>query len=251
MSMPGAPGAAAGETLRHDSLASSAADWIAAHIISGDIKPGEKLTETSLAERMGISRSPVREALHALSRDGLITVEPRRGARVSRLDARDAADLYACRLLLEPPCTALAAAALTDATAAALENTFQRMAAAVAARDSMEYLDSLKDYNWTVLAACPNRILSDYAQSSWRSALRYWDLLVRGSGNYPAESLARNEKLHAAIRARAAEEAKQAAVDILEHGREAMLRMLGHLSADEHADSPADVSSSESAPTSS
>jgi DNA-binding GntR family transcriptional regulator len=251
MSMPGAPGAAAGETLRHDSLARSAADWIAAHIVSGDIKPGEKLTETSLAERMGISRSPVREALQALSRDGLITVEPRRGARVSRLDALDAADLYACRLLLEPPCTALAAAALTDATAAALENTFQRMAAAVAARDSMEYVDSLKDYNWTVLAACPNRILSDYAQSSWRSALRYWDLLVRGSGNYPAESLARNEKLHAAIRARAAEEAKQAAVDILEHGRDAMLRMLGHLSADEHADSLADVSSGESAPTSS
>jgi DNA-binding GntR family transcriptional regulator len=231
MSMPGALGAAAGETLRHDSLARSASDWIAAHIVSGDIKPGEKLTETSLAERMGISRSPVREALQSLSRDGLITVEPRRGARVSRLDAGDAADLYACRLLLEPPCTALAAAALTDATAAALENKFRRMAAAVAARDSMEYVDALKDYNWTVLAACPNRILSDYAQSSWRSALRYWDLLVRGSGNYPAESLARNEILQAAIRSRAAEEAKQAAVDILEHGRDAMLGILGHLSS--------------------
>jgi DNA-binding GntR family transcriptional regulator len=231
MSMPGALGAAAGETLRHDSLARSAADWIAAHIVSGDIKPGEKLTETSLAERMGISRSPVREALQSLSRDGLITVEPRRGARVSRLDAGDAADLYACRLLLEPPCTALAAAALTDATAAALENKFRRMAAAVAARDSMEYVDALKDYNWTVLAACPNRILSDYAQSSWRSALRYWDLLVRGSGNYPAESLARNEILQAAIRSRAAEEAKQAAADILEHGRDAMLGLLGHLSS--------------------
>jgi DNA-binding GntR family transcriptional regulator len=231
MSMPGALGAATCETLRHDSLARSAADWIAAHIISGDIKPGEKLTETSLAERMGISRSPVREALQSLSRDGLITVEPRRGARVSRLDAGDAADLYACRLLLEPPCTALAAAALTDATAAALENKFRRMAAAVAARDSMEYVDALKDYNWTVLAACPNRILSDYAQSSWRSALRYWDLLVRGSGNYPAESLARNEILQAAIRSRAAEEAKQAAVDILEHGRDAMLGILGHLSS--------------------
>jgi len=237
MAMPGTPGATAGEALRHDSLARSAADWIAAHIISGDIRPGEKLTETSLAERMGISRSPVREALQALSRDGLITVEPRRGARVSRLDAQDAADLYACRLLLEPPCTAQAAAALTDATATVLENTFQRMAAAVAARDSMEYVDALRDYNGTVLAACPNRILSDYAQSSWRSALRYWDLLVRGSGDYPAQSLARNEALHAAIRARAAPEARQAAVDILEHGRDALLDILGHLSAGELADS--------------
>jgi DNA-binding GntR family transcriptional regulator len=238
LSLSGAPGATVGETLRHDSLARSAADWIAAHIISGDIKPGEKLTETALAERMGISRSPVREALQALSRDGLITVEPRRGARVNRLDAQDAADLYACRLLIEPPCIALATATLTDATAAKLEKTFQRMAAAVAARDSMEYVDALKHYNWTVLAACPNRILSDYAQSSWRRALRYWDLLVRGSDNYPAESLARNQNLHAAIRARAAAETKQAAVDILEHGRDALLLILGHLSVGETKETP-------------
>jgi DNA-binding GntR family transcriptional regulator len=236
MSMPGAPGAGVGETLRQESLAKSAADWIAAHIISGDIKPGEKLTETGLAERMGISRSPVREALQALSLEGLITVEPRRGARVGRLDVQDVADLYACRLLIEPPCTAEATAALTDAAAAELENTFQRMTAAVAARDSMKYVDALKHYNGTVLAACPNRTLSGYAQSSWRSSLRYWDLLVRGSGNYPAESLARNENLHAAIRGRDAAAANQAAVDILEHGRDALLRILGQLSVGEHAD---------------
>src|ERR1700742_1609126 len=244
MSMPGAPGGAVGESLRHDSLARSAADRIAARIISGDIKPGEKLTETGLAERMGISRSPVREALRALSRDGLITVEPRRGARVNRLNARDVADLYTCRLVLEPPCTALAAAALTDVTAASLEKTFERMAAAVTAHDSMEYVDALKEYNWTVLAACPNRILSDYAQSSWRSSLRYWDLLVRASDNYPAESLARNENLHAAIRARAVAEAEQAVVNILEHGRDAVLRILGHLSVGEHPDSLSEVPAS-------
>ena len=228
----GAPGAPAGETLRQDSLARSAADWIAAHIVSGDIKAGEKLTETGLAERMGISRSPVREALQALSRDGLITVEPRRGARVTRLNAQDAADLYTLRLLIEPPCTALAATALTAGTAAELDTTFGRMAAAVAARDPMEYVDALKHYNWTVLAACPNRILSDCAQSSWRSSLRYWDLLVRGSGDYSAGSLARNQALHAAIRARNAAGARQAATDILEHGRDELATILTHLTAD-------------------
>ena len=96
------PVAAGNDLLRHDSLARSAANWIAEHIISGDIKPGEKLTEAGLAERMGVSRSPVREALQALSREGLIILEPRRGARVNRLDAGDMADLYACRLLIDP-----------------------------------------------------------------------------------------------------------------------------------------------------
>jgi DNA-binding FadR family transcriptional regulator len=114
----------------------------------------------------------------------------------------------------------------------------------VVAHDSIKYVDALKHYNWTVLAACPNRILSDYAQSSWRSAVRYWDLLVRGSDNYPAESLARNQSLHTAISARTATEARQASTDILEHGRDAMLRILGHLSASEHPDSPLPVPTS-------
>ena len=226
MSTPTVPAALGSGPIRQDSLAKTAADWIAGHIISGDIKPGEKLTETSLAEQMGVSRSPVREALQALSREGLITVQPRRGARVSRLDAHDAADLYACRLLIEPPCIALTAAALTGGTAAELEAALRRMAAAVATRDSMEYVDALKDYNWTVLTACPNRMLSGYAQSSWRSALRYWDLLVRGPGNYLAESLARNESLHLAIRGRDAAKSERAATGILEHGRDELLRIL-------------------------
>jgi DNA-binding GntR family transcriptional regulator len=231
MSLPGGPTPSRRDALWHNSLARSAADWIAAHIISGDIKPGEKLTEIGLAERMGVSRSPVREALQALSREGLIIMEPRRGARVGRLNASDAADLYACRLLIEPRCAALAAAALTDATAADLEATFQRMVAAVAARDPMEYVDALKHYNGTALAACPNRVLVGFAQASWRSSLRYWDLLVRGSDNYLASSLARNEHLHVALCKRAEAETERAATDILKHGRDELLRILGHLAA--------------------
>jgi DNA-binding GntR family transcriptional regulator len=223
------------DLLRHDSLARSAADWIADHIISGDIKPGEKLTETGLAERMGVSRSPVREALQALSREGLITLEPRRGARVGRLDARDVGDLYACRLLLEPACIAQTAAALTDATAAELETTYQQMAKAVADHDAAEYVETLKHYNWTALTACPNQVLSGYAQNTWRSSLRYWDLLVRGPGNYLTDSLARNKHLHEAIRARFAAETEHAAAETLEHGRDTLLRILTQLSADGEA----------------
>jgi DNA-binding GntR family transcriptional regulator len=222
------PVATGSDLLRHDSLARSAANWIAEHIISGDIKPGDKLTEAGLAERMGVSRSPVREALQALSRDGLITLEPRRGARVDGLHAGDMADLYACRLLIEPRCTALAAKELTAETVADLKTTFERMVAAVAAHDPAEYVDALEHYNGTVLAACPNRPLSGYAQSSWRSSLRYWDLLVRGAESYLAESLERNKRLHEAIIARSASAIEDAAIDILEHGRDELLRILSH-----------------------
>jgi len=219
------------DMIRHDSLARSAADWIAAHIISGDIEPGQKLTESGLAERMGVSRSPVREALLALSREGLITMEPRRGARVSRLDASDAADLYECRMLVEPRCVSLAARALSDETLAELDATFERMTAAVAARDPMEYVEALKHYSGVALAACPNRALAAMTQNASRSALRYWDLLVRGSSTYMADSLAQNERLHKAMRKRSAAEAEQAAISVLEQGRKELLRILDHLAS--------------------
>jgi DNA-binding GntR family transcriptional regulator len=225
-------GDSGGGRLRHDSLARSAADWIAEHIISGEVKPGEKLTEAGLAERMGVSRSPVREALQALSREGLIILEPRRGAYVSELNARDVSDLYACRLLLEPSCAGQAAAVLTDATAGELDKTFQQMEQAVTDRELAEYIESLKHYNETLLAACPNRVLSGYAQNAWRSSLRYWELLIRGSVDYPVESLARNRHLHDAIRARFAAEAEYACAKTLEHGRDQILAILDQLAVD-------------------
>jgi DNA-binding GntR family transcriptional regulator len=221
--------------LRHDSLARGAADWIAEHIISGEIKAGEKLTESGLAERMGVSRSPVREALQALSREGLIILEPRRGARVSELNAREVRDLYACRLLLEPSCAAQAAAVLTEATARELEKTFQQMEQAVADHEVAEYIEALKHYNETLLAACPNRALSGYAQNTFRNSLRYWELLIRGSINYPAESLDRNRHLHEAVRARFAAETEHATVKTLEHGRDQILSILDQIAADEKA----------------
>jgi DNA-binding GntR family transcriptional regulator len=221
-----------GDMLRHDSLARGAADWIAGHIISGEIKAGEKLTETGLAGQMGVSRSPVREALQALSREGLIIIEPRRGARVAELDARNVRELYECRLLIEPACTAQAAAALSAATARDLEQTFQRMEQAVAGHEVAEYIEALKHYNATLLAACPNRTLSGYAQNTFRNSLRYWELLIRGSVNYPAESLDRNRHLHDAVRARFVGETEYATVKTLERGRDQILRILDQLAAD-------------------
>ena len=101
----------------HASLAELAADWITSHIVAGDIRPGDKLTEVALAEAAGMSRSPIREALRALSRQGLVDIEPRRAATVALLGAADAADLYECRLLIEPRCMALAAPEVTTAPA--------------------------------------------------------------------------------------------------------------------------------------
>ena len=215
--------------LSQDSLAISAAEWITNRILEGRIGPGEKVTEVGLAEQMGVSRSPVREALRALSRGGLIVVEPRRGAFVAELDTTNAADLYACRLLLEPACARLAVGELDTHGVKNLAGIFDRMRHAAKQHDAAAYVVALKDYNWNLLDACPNRLLFGFAESSWQASLRYWDLMVRGSPDYLNKSLRRNREMHRAIQARDAEAAGRVSVAVLEFGREELLKLLARL----------------------
>jgi DNA-binding GntR family transcriptional regulator len=70
-------------------------------IVEGKIQPGERLSESDLAEKFDVSRTPVREAIRQLSQTGLVRLVPRRGGYVSLPTAKDAADLYEIRIALE------------------------------------------------------------------------------------------------------------------------------------------------------
>lgn len=70
-------------------------------ILEGALKEGSKLTEESLAKQLGISKSPVREALNRLESEGLVSIEPRRGAFVRTFSLQEACDLFDVRLVLE------------------------------------------------------------------------------------------------------------------------------------------------------
>lgn len=227
--MDSAAGAPALPGLSHESIAISAAAWITDRILEGRIGPGEKITEASLAEQMGVSRSPIREALRALSRGGLIVVEPRRGAFVAELDRNNAAELYVCRLLLEPTCAGIAVQHMDDLREQKLTAIFQRMQVAEKESDASGYILALRDYNWNLLDACPNRLLFQFAESSWQASLRYWDLMARSSPNYPTKSLRRNRGMQGAIEARDAVAAEKVATEVLEFGRDELMKLLSRL----------------------
>src|SRR5262245_51265377 len=70
-------------------------------ILTGEIKPGERLIETRISEQLEVSRTTVREALLMLERQGLVQTRPRRGTFVARLSRQDALDLGYARALLE------------------------------------------------------------------------------------------------------------------------------------------------------
>lgn len=78
-------------------------------IINGDIKPGERLMEVALAEQMGVSRTPVREAIRRLEAEGLVTMIPRKGTHVSEVTVKDIMDVLEVRAALDRLATGLAA----------------------------------------------------------------------------------------------------------------------------------------------
>src|SRR3954451_16966576 len=78
-------------------------------ILSGEFEPGERLRTVSLGTRFGSSRTPVREAPVQLEGEGLVDIEPRRGAIVRSFASADLIDLYEIRVLLEPAAAARAA----------------------------------------------------------------------------------------------------------------------------------------------
>jgi DNA-binding GntR family transcriptional regulator len=82
-------------------LATRAADAIRELIVRRELLPGEKIGQVELANRVGVSRSPLREALRTLESEGVVGYEPNRGYVVSRLDADDLAQIYRMRGLLE------------------------------------------------------------------------------------------------------------------------------------------------------
>jgi len=104
----------------------AATELIRAAILDGRLPPGQRLKEEELARELGISRTPVREALLILQAEGLVDAAPNRGAVVRSHAAGDLEDLYQLRALLEGYATRRAAANITEAALESLEASCDR-----------------------------------------------------------------------------------------------------------------------------
>lgn len=100
-------------------------------ILMGELTPDTHLKEPLLAQRFGVSRLPIREAIAQLDREGLVRLEPRRGAFVIGVSDQDISDIYECRMLLEMGAIRRAAARVDDQALAELEDYVTAMDAAV------------------------------------------------------------------------------------------------------------------------
>lgn len=109
-------------------------------IAAGRYQPGQRLVETDIAERAGVSRTPVREALRWLEREGVVRIEKRRGATMQQLSAEQIADLYALRARLEAFACQLAASRAEDADRAELVRLAEAFEVATREDDSEDFV---------------------------------------------------------------------------------------------------------------
>lgn len=128
-------------------LADSAYDQLRQQILSGQLPHGERLAEEDIAEELGISRTPVREALRRLAAEGLVDVAPNRGASVARWETTDLQEIFDLRAMLESYATQRATSRSTPELFETLESICAEMEETFARSKGGRALSALADGN--------------------------------------------------------------------------------------------------------
>jgi DNA-binding GntR family transcriptional regulator len=207
-------------------LGANVATSLREEIVSGRLEPGQALGQEFLASLFGVSRVPVREALRLLAGEGLVVIEPHKGASVAKLSVEELDEMYGIVWSLERLATSVGVPRLTDEQVAAME-------------DLMAQLRVLKNpARWYQVSSEMHRII--VAASGWERCLRMIDECRQNIGRYLTEKqffaehvgewLQRNEALFKACKARNV----KAALDALD-----VMRQLSTAQIREHVEAVA------------
>lgn len=125
------------------------------------LQPGEPLSENRISKALGISRTPVREALQMLSQEGLVEIIPGRAVFVASRSFRDVLDVLYIRLLLEPELARMAAEAITPEQLDVLLDCMDKMETAVINEDRPAWSKADTVWHEILSTACPNHLLGE------------------------------------------------------------------------------------------
>jgi len=143
----------------HLTLREKILETIREAILKGSLKPGEKVAEPELAERFGISRTPIREAFRQLESEGYLAVIPRKGAVVASLSERDVEEFYAIKSILEGYAARMAAEKMSDKDIEKLENINDRLEKLAREGDVKNFFRVHNDFHEAFIRAAGNEKL--------------------------------------------------------------------------------------------
>ncbi|HUQ20840.1 MAG TPA: GntR family transcriptional regulator [Gemmatimonadaceae bacterium] len=174
--------------LLHSSTSDTVASAVRHMIVDGELTPGERINEVHLSQQLGVSRTPLREALARLAHEGTLDTIPRIGHFVRALTVEELEQLYQIRPLLDPEALRLAGIP-SKQKIVRLRELNESIAAA---DDPDEVINADDEWHIELVADCPNKILVDLIKQFMRRTHRYEVALMRERGNILAA--ARNHR---------------------------------------------------------
>jgi DNA-binding GntR family transcriptional regulator len=183
-------------------------EFIIDAILRGEFKPGDRIVESSLARRLGVSQAPVREGLRDLVLQGFLQIEPFKGTTVRSFSPQELLEVYTVRAALESLAARLAAVRLTEADASALRRILDEMIDA-AQREDRDRMVQLNNYfHETILQISGNKML----RQLWQTLqFGHWTIVTTHLSRFTLEELAvRHENLLEALMSKDPEKAQHA-----------------------------------------
>lgn len=165
-------------------------------LVTGRLSPGHELSTRTLAAELGVSQTPVRDALSRLAAEGAVSIRSKRRVRVPPMTQERFDDLLHCRLLLEPDAAARALPHLTQAHVADLREADSALDAAIARGDADAYMQANHRFHFTLYRAHPGETQTQLIETLW---LQFGPFMRYVYGRVSSAHL--NDSHQAAIRA--------------------------------------------------
>lgn len=154
-------------------------------ILTGELKPGERLMEIHLAQKLGVSRTPIREAIRRLELEGLVVMLPRKGAHVASITEKSMTDVLEVRLALDKLAVQLACERITQEQKQKLQLKMEEFEAAIASRNIDDIAKADVDFHDVIFEASGNARLGQMVNNLAEQMYRYRFEYIKDANEHP------------------------------------------------------------------
>lgn len=190
-------------------------------ILKGDLKPGERLMELQLASKLGVSRTPIREAIRMLEQEGLAVTIPRKGAEVARMTEKDMEDVLQIREALDELAVQVACDKITEQQLENLTLVMKNFEESIQAENLQKIVEYDVEFHETIYQATDNPKLVSLLNNLREQIYRYRMEYIKEKENYPM-LLQEHEEIVAALKERDKENVRAVMRRHIRHQAEAV-----------------------------
>ncbi|MEW6044965.1 MAG: GntR family transcriptional regulator [Bacillota bacterium] len=210
-------------------------------IISGALKPGERLMEVQLADELGVSRTPVREAIRKLEHDGFVVMIPRKGAYVADISLKDVAEIFDVRRALEALAAQLAAERASDDDLERVERILLEYGECIDTNDTARLIEVDTRFHESIYQMSGNARLKHMLSLLSEQVMRFRTMTLSHRPRM-RRALEEHRRIVEAIASRDAERAARLAREHIESAENALMELIaGSKGAERGADKAAAV----------